>query len=447
MPKFPDSAPPASRAALAGIVLCGIGIAAILLLWKSWGMAAVFNAHTPEFIATGLAASILYLAAVHLVLTYRLPRGSALFVFAAGVLFRALLLPVEPPLSEDVYRYQWEGRIERAGLNPYSAVPDNPALKQFQDPLHPITTGYDTPTLYPPLAEAMFSWVQTVAGYKRIFTLFDLAAAALLILILQAGRQPAAHVLIYAWNPTVIVAFALCGHFDAAAIFCLAAAIFYIIKQQSWFSNFFLAAGFLIKFFPALLLPWAVDRQRPWRHLGLFAIVVTAAYLRFLNLGWSIFRGASNFARGWEANDSLFRILRWAIPARPAAEALVAILMLALLAWTFRQDLAPFNAGLLLITALLLLSPDAFPWYFTWMVPLLCFVPSPPLLLLSVTAALGYAPVTAYAAGQPYRNNYLLLVLEYLPALAWLGVRVATHKPDGQAHVIAKTEPASSPAD
>ena len=58
--------------------------------------------------------------------------------------------------------------------------------------------------------------------------------------------------------------------------------------------------------------------------------------------------------------------------------------------------------------------------YFTWIVPFLCFYPRAPLLLISVTSVLGYAPVVAYAAGQPYRDSPFILLLEYAPVLAWL---------------------------
>jgi len=47
------------------------------------------------------------------------------------------------------------------------------------------------------------------------------------------------------------------------------------------------------------------------------------------------------------------------------------------------------------------------------------------LLLASVTSVLGYAPVVAYAAGQPYRDSPLILALEYAPVLAWLAWRLA----------------------
>jgi len=38
-----------------------------------------------------------------------------------------------------------------------------------------------------------------------------------------------------------------------------------------------------------------------------------------------------------------------------------------------------------------------------------------------VTSVLGYTPVVAYAAGQPYIHSPFILVLEYAPVYVWLG--------------------------
>src|SRR5437667_1356360 len=69
-----------------------------------------------------------------------------------------------------------------------------------------------------------------------------------------------------------------------------------------------------------------------------------------------------------------------------------------------------------------MLSPTAFPWYFTWSVPFLCVYPCAPWLLMSVAAVLGYSPVVAYAAGQPYRDSPFILALEYVPVYLWLAI-------------------------
>ncbi len=55
------------------------------------------------------------------------------------------------------------------------------------------------------------------------------------------------------------------------------------------------------------------------------------------------------------------------------------------------------------------------------MIPFLCFEAQPALVLMSVTCVLGYSPMVTYLAGGQYYDSPLLLALEYVPVLAWLG--------------------------
>jgi hypothetical protein len=335
------------------------------------------------------------------------------------VAFRLAFLPLEPALSDDVYRYQWEGRVERSGLNPYTVTPDSAGLGHFQDRQHPIKTGRSTPTLYPPLSELSFSWMKTIPGYKRFYTALDLASVAVLLLLLAALRQPPHRVVIYAWNPAVIVAFALSGHHDSLAILTLLAAILLIIKHRPRLSIGFLSLSFLAKFFPVLLLPTLLKRTRK-TYAAIFFGLVVLAYLPFLSAGTKLFRGLSDYAAGWEGNDSAFRLLLMAGNSKAQAELVAGVIVLAFVAYVLKSRREPLRAGLILFTATLLISPNAFPWYFTWIVPFLCFYPVRPILLLTVTCVLGYAPVVAYSAGQAYVHSPLMTALEYFPVYAWL---------------------------
>jgi hypothetical protein len=203
------------------------------------------------------------------------------------------------------------------------------------------------------------------------------------------------------------------------AIFTLLAAILLIILRKPALSLSFLALSVISKFFSVLLLPVILRRTRP-AYAALFVAIVGLSYLPFVSAGWRLFKGLSDFAAGWEGNDSLFRLIRLAGNSKAQAELVAGVLVLLLVAYTLRCCLEPLSASLLLISGLLFLSPNAFPWYFTWIVPFLCFYPRAPLLLMSTTSALGYAPVVAYAAGQPYRDSTFILLLEYTPVLAWL---------------------------
>jgi hypothetical protein len=336
-----------------------------------------------------------------------------------GLFFRLSLLPREPALSSDVYRYQWEGRVERLYINPYTVYPAMPALGALEDRRYPIETGRNVSTPYPPLSELSFSWVSTIAGYKLLYTGFDLAALGVLAALLAVSKQPLHRLLTYAWNPSVLISFAMCGHHDSLAIFTLLAAILFIILGKPALSVSILALSVISKFFSVLLFPIILKRSRP-AYAALFVAVVGLSYLPFLSAGRRLFKGLSDYAVGWEGNDSLFRLIRLAGNSKSQAELVAGVLVLILVTCTLRLRLEPFSASLLLVSGLLFLSPNAFPWYFTWIVPFLCFYPRAPLLLISITSVLGYAPVVAYAAGQPYRDSTFILLLEYAPVLAWL---------------------------
>jgi alpha-1,6-mannosyltransferase len=400
-----------------------------ILLGLAGGLAAIFNdlgrqrhleARVPEFIALSLLAGILYLIGVYWVERFSLGPAAFAIVLLGAVVFRLLVLPAPPSLSEDVYRYQWQGRVERAGLNPYAVFPAMPELAWLEDPQHPVKAGRTTPSLYPPLSEKAFSWVRTIQGYKRLFTALDLASLGILLLLLAALKQPLHRVLAYAWNPTVVVAFALCGHHDSLAIVTLLSANIFIIGQRPALSIVSLALSVLSKLFPAGLLPLFLKRTR-WVYAGIFLALVTLAYLPYLGEGRNLFQGLSDYARGWEANDSLFRLIRWAGNSKAQAELVAGALVLGLVLYALQKGIEPLRASLIFTVGLLLLSPDAFPWYFTWSIPFLCFYPNLPWLLMSVTCVLGYAPVVAYAAGQPYRDSPFILALEYVPVFLWLG--------------------------
>ncbi|MGH9452427.1 MAG: glycosyltransferase 87 family protein [Terriglobia bacterium] len=403
----------------ASILVLGTVMIAILSAWRYWDRDNLLATHVPEFIASMLVAGVLYLAAVYVVENFD-PGPLALGAILGGaVVFRVMLLPLGPSISEDIYRYQWEGRVERQLLNPYTVFPGIPKLSKLEDPSHPITTGRFTRTAYPPLSEILLAFVRSIPGYKRLFTGFDLASIAIILLILNRMGQSLCRVLIYAWNPTVIVAFALCGHHDSLAVFALLLANYLIIKQKPLLANIFLALSIVSKFFAAILVPVFLRRTR-WAYGWAIAGVVVVCYLPFAGAGWRLLGGISDYAKGWEGNDSLFRVLHFVIPTKNLAEVTAGLLVLALAGYATRKNMPPLRASLLLISAMLLLSPNAFPWYFTWSIPFLCFQAYAPWLLMSVTCALGYSPVVAYAAGQPYRDSPAILMLEYAPVILWI---------------------------
>jgi len=404
------------------------GIITMGLAALAAGLAGIFrwvaqqqdlDARMPEFIGLLLLAGVLYVLGVFWVQRFQLGATALIIILAGAVLFRLALLPAGSTLSNDVYRYQWDGRAQRAYLNPYVVFPNSPDLDWLQNPVHPEPPGEETPTIYPPLSELAYRLIETVPGYKRVSTILDLASAGLLILLLAAMKQPLHRVLAYAWNPAVLISFAMSGHFDSLAIFTFLAALLLLVTSRPALSMAALALSFLSKFFPVLLLPTFLKRVR-LAHVGFFAFVVFAFYLPFLGAGLHLLDGARNYARDWVNNASLFHLLCFVAGSRAGAELVAGLIVLAAIAYLAKRQAAPLWSSLVLTGGVLLVSPTAYPWYFTWSIPFLCFYPSAAWLLMSVTSVLAYTPAITYGAGEPLKNSLLMLSLEYGPVYLWL---------------------------
>ena len=404
------------------------GIVTLGLAALAAGLTAIFrwvaqqqdlDACMPEFIGLLLLAGILYVIGVFWVERFRLGATALLIILASAVLFRIVLLPARSTPSDDVYRYQWDGRAQRAHLNPYVVSPDSEELDWLQKPDHPEPPGEETPTIYPPLSELTFRLIETVPGYKRVSTILDLASAVVLMLLLAAMKQPLHRMLAYAWNPTVLISFAMSGHFDSLAIVTFLAALFFLVTNRPALSMGSLALSFLSKFFPILLLLTFLKRVR-LAQVGLFVSLIFAFYVPFLSAGWHLLDGARNYARDWVNNGSLFHLLRFVAGSRAGGELIAALMLLAAIGYLAKRRAAPLWSSLVLTGGVLLLSPTAYPWYFTWSIPFLCFYPSRAWLLMSVTSVLAYTPAIAYGAGEPLKNSLLMLSLEYGPVYLWL---------------------------
>jgi alpha-1,6-mannosyltransferase len=377
------------------------------------------DAHMPEFIGLLLLAGVLYVIGVFWVERFRLGASALLIILAGAVLFRVALLPARSTPSDDVYRYQWDGRAQRAQLNPYVVFPNSPGLDWLQNPEHPEPPGEETPTLYPPLSELTYRLIETVPGYKRVSTILDLSSVVVLMLLLAAVKQPLHRVLAYAWNPTVLISFAMSGHFDSLAIVTFLAALFFLVTNRSALSMGALALSFLSKFFPVLLLLTFLKRVR-LAHVGLFVSLIFAFYLPFMGAGLHLLDGFRNYARDWDNNASLFHLLRFVAGSRVGAVLIAGLIVLAAIVYLAKSRATPLWSSLLLTGGVLLLSPTAYPWYFTWSIPFLCFYPSAAWLLMSVTSFLAYTPAIAYGGGEPLENSLLMLSLEYGPVYLWL---------------------------
>lgn len=171
-----------------------------------------------------------------------------ILIFAA--LFRITLLPVWPTLSDDIYRYLWDGRVVVSGINPYAHVPSDAALAPLRDQsLYPNLNSPDYYSVYPPVSQAMFAAATAAADrrydssvtaamvvLKAMLITLDLAAIALLMLLLASIRpgrgDPMRYAILYAWNPLPIVEIAGEAHAEAPMVFGIMLTIWAISRWR-----------------------------------------------------------------------------------------------------------------------------------------------------------------------------------------------------------------------
>ena len=357
-------------------------------------------------------------------------------LWSGAILFRAILFFTAPGLSDDIYRYIWDGKVLLAGINPYRYPPSAPELQGLRDALWPLINHPDLPTIYPPLCMLFFAaavWIApTVLVWKSVAVGVDLLAGCAFMRALEARGNPRAWVALYLWHPLVLFEFAGNGHVDAVGLLLLALGFWAWAEGKPLVTGLTLGLGGMVKFLPWIALPslWSRLRARWW----ILPLTIGAFYLAFWGRGLTPLGSLGVFVAKWRGNDFLFSLF---VPqdatesqlytAKLIAGVCVALVWLATLLG--RRDWISTYAWT--VGALFLVSPVVHPWYVIWLLPVLFVLPHPAWWAWSLTAFMAYHPLAAYRATGVWEESLAWKAWEVSPALtllplqAWLEWRAA----------------------
>ena len=382
------------------------------------------------------AAALLCYGAAGLAATRRSP--SIPLIWGIGILARLALLPLAPELSDDIYRYLWDGHVLVEGFNPYGYPPGHEALGAIRTPWHGEINHPDIPTIYPPLAQLLFGLVAAAGGTvltaKAVWLCFDLGCGLLLQRIAaRTGHSPATVLIWYLWSPLLIVETAWSAHFDVVGLFLMTGVIWAATGVRGWRHpaalGSLLGLATLLKFAPAAALP-PLARRYGVTAVFAFAAICAAFYLPFAGVGPALLtEGLRTYAEHWSANEGAFSLISWLAGDPVHARISAAALILAVVAFTTWRGFSIERALLWIIGAGLLLSPTVHPWYVLWVLPMAALRGNRPFLLLSGLVFLGYWGLASYQVTgiwpQPAWNRAAV----WLPVcllLLWGVVRGAT---------------------
>ena len=158
-----------------------------------------------------------------------------------AVMFRLSVLWVTPGfLSDDIYRYVWDGLVQHAGINPYHYPPEAPELGFLRDDtIFPMINRKWALTIYPPAAQLFFRalawlWPGQLVAMKTIILLADVGSIALLLCLLKQLHLPQSRIVLYAWHPLVVVELGISGHLDGLMLPFVLLAWLCMMHNRSW---------------------------------------------------------------------------------------------------------------------------------------------------------------------------------------------------------------------
>jgi hypothetical protein len=416
-----------------------------------------------KFVTVALLCGIAYFAAVFSFPVQLSARAQKIIFWMVVIALRLVALPLEP--GDDFWRYQWEGKIQQAGFNPYVNAPDDPELERVRAefPAWHKINHRDFRAIYPPGAELIFASLSRISDsallYKLLFAAADIGAIAVLLRLFRGAHAPSrapfdaspnglsasgfesryANAAWYAWNPLVVYSFAGAAHFDSLMILPMIAGIVFLTRVESetdsrrkWWFALAAAAVFgiaiSIKLVPALLLLCCVFA------LGYRAVtlVVSAAIPVLLSLFYGypripIWDSLRRFAHVTRLNDLFWWLIEETVWPNPHQKnyhynvilfIAVAVISLAFF-WNWKRGM------LWAFGTALILSPVLHPWYCTWILPLATWRRAYTWHVLSITLFAYYLFWNERLFALPWHSEPWLRALIAVPPLTaglWLGL-------------------------
>ena len=440
------------RPLLAPAVVAALAYVGMLAL--HWRTGTLRDAQTPITLAWWLLAFAAF--ALALWRAERMVEVSWAWIWLPAIVFRGVLIFTTPTLSDDVYRYLWDGHLINQGVSPYLAPVDSSQLDAFAIPLRGLVNHAWMASPYLPAAQALFATAARAlplapASMQVVMTALDLINGLLIAGLLRVAGLPPRRLLLYLWHPLVVVEVAHAAHIDAWMItLTLGASWLLLAHGATARSGLVLALAALVKPLPALLTPIFFARAG-WRFASAFVATVLAL---LIPVGWisgwgargpldgrGLFGALRIYADQWRFNSGLFHWLAVALErlgvAQPDrwAKVLVGLALALILLWAWRAARREeWSRGLLRIMAVpfmayALLTPTMHPWYLLALLAYLPFVAPgadetaarwrllAPWLYLSVALIFSYL---TYLDPNDFRELAWVRMLEWIPTLGLL---------------------------
>lgn len=373
-------------------------------------------------------------------------RKSWVFLFITGLCFRMTFLMVPPHLSDDYFRFTWDGELQLEGESAFRFVPDDYreyfegdslSLQKFEELYaahsEEFPEGINSKkyhSVYPPVSQFIFTISSLIGSpnegnivvMRLLMLLAEVVSFFMLRRLLQAQNRASWLSGIYWLNPLVIVELTGNLHFEGFAIAGLLLSLFFLIKRKSVKAGVALALAICTKVNPVFLIG-ATFRElelKKFKSFVLMTLLLTSAAF-FLILDsetfWNFKNSFGLYFTWFEFNAGAFYLIRelgfWLLGQDVTSKIslifpTVTVLLFALTSLS-RARMDVFERLLLLYVIYFSFTPIVHPWYITMLIPLAVLSKRLYPLLWSLLIFFTYS-----AYGETYAESYTVIIVEYL---------------------------------
>lgn len=361
-----------------------------------------------------------------------------------GVLFRVLFLVAIPNLSDDFYRFLWDGRALFNGINPYLILPkNNPNLIINGSNLYQGMGSMNGShyTCYPPLNQFAFTIPAIFSDSHLLISttvmritliLSDVITLFFGIKILKELKLNTRKILVYFINPFILIELTGNLHYEGMMIAFLSASLYFLFKQKKHLSAILFAGAISIKLIPLIFLP-VFYKKLGFKKLFIYGCIVALVNI-LLFLPFASKELYSNFMssielyfQNFEFNASLYYIVREIgyrikgyniIQSVGKTTPFIIITITLLLSFLRKNNLKQtlITSMLWVICSYYFLSSIVHPWYIAIPLFLSLFTKYSFPVIWSFVVILSYS---AYV-NSSYKENLWLVGLEYILVFGYL---------------------------
>ena len=370
--------------------------------------------------------------------------------------FRIIFFASLPNLSQDFYRFIWDGRLILSGLNPYLQLPKDlilnanffmPQAKELVFAMGELSAKHYSN--YPPINQLCFA----IAGFFSPNSIIGAVVVLRLIIVsadlgtLYFGQKLLKNIGLnpnkiywYMLNPLVVLELSGNLHFEGVMLFFLVLSIYLLQKNSYKWAAFFMAISISVKLLPLLLLPIL------YKYLGLKkAVIFYGLTLFFCFLFFVPFLSSElidNYSKtiglwftNFEFNASIYYIIRYIGQQiygyniiQTVGKIIPVMVILFILFKAFfsknKTEIDLFNTFLIVLSIYFFTATTVHPWYIINLVFLSVFTQFKYPIYWSFVIILSY-----FAYSNPeFKENFYLIFIEYAVVFTMFFLEISNKK-------------------